>query len=299
MASWAPTSLSATSTSSSTIYLTWDNNYNPAAGSYSRILIQYSTDGSTYSDLRRLGGAAENYTHSSPDANTTYYYRVYGKYTTWEGPSNVDTATCWTSAESDTSTTSTVDSDSIYGTEDDTVTEYVAITESITSTDSVPSTITDTVTTSEAVSSTQTIQTNHAYYLGTANGTTHLHSLDYKGDGGSVVSTAWQGKDADFGDQFPEVTDLWKTYWGAKLYYEDLEAIDVTVSLSVDGGVTWVSQQRNIGSGAGTTKSAMFYFHLSGYKVIPKITHGSASTTFKWLGLEIEFEEAGEHWDTV
>ena len=162
-------------------------------------------------------------------------------------------------------------------------------------------TVTGTINLTASTSGAKTLKTDYAYYFGTTNGTTHIYSDTYKGDAGVVISCKYETKDTDFAEQDQPSNDKWKTIYAVKLFYEDKSAsTEISLSVSPDGGVTWpVSQTQILGTGSDTRKDTTFYFITSGQFFRFKVSSGSASTTFKLLGMEIEYQDAGEHWVTA
>jgi hypothetical protein len=69
----APSNLTATSPSSTKVVLTWQNNANNATG----IVIQRSTNNSSWTKLTQVSGTATTYTDTTVSKRKTYYYRVY------------------------------------------------------------------------------------------------------------------------------------------------------------------------------------------------------------------------------
>jgi hypothetical protein len=67
-----PTNLSATAISNRQVNLTWQNNSSNATS----IIIQRSTNGSSWSQLATVTGTATSYSDSTVSKHKTYYYRV-------------------------------------------------------------------------------------------------------------------------------------------------------------------------------------------------------------------------------
>lgn len=120
------------------------------------------------------------------------------------------------------------------------------------------------------------------------------------GDAEKYISGFWTSKRLDFNDQFPQHINMWKTVDKVRIEYVDETAdTPITVSLSTDGGVTWISTTRLLGTGNGKQKSAFFYFKnskLSTSKYFNiRVESVSNSTTFTWTGFYIYFEVRGEY----
>ncbi len=140
------------------------------------------------------------------------------------------------------------------------------------------------------------------HYLGTNAGTVHLHSADYKGDGGQNIASLWISRRLDFTDQIPEASGKWKTLNSLELTYVDVGDISITVSVSVDGGATWTdSSATTIGTNAApaTIKTKLFYYRITGRHFNFKITFTAAADIFQWLELEADITVDGEFYDIV
>lgn len=183
----------------------------------------------------------------------------------------------------------------------DTVTATVSLTVSASSQVAYVTTATDTVTITNLLFEAKSLKTDYKYFLGTTGGTVHLHNEDYKGDAGVIIPCQYVTKDTDFSDQDFPSNDRWKTIYAIKLFYEDMTAdTDVSVSISTDGGVTYSnSQSQVLGNGDKARKDTTFFFIMTGQFFRFMLSSGSASTTFKFLGMEIEYEDAGPHWVTA
>ena len=179
----------------------------------------------------------------------------------------------------------------------DTVTGTINTSANITQALAFTQTVTGTINVSANLDEASTLKTDYAYYFGTTNGTTHIYSDSYKGDAGVVISCQYVTKDTDFSDQDQESNDRWKTVYAVKLFYEDMSAsTDLSVSISTDGGTSWTSQTQTLGTGDETRKDATYWFIVTGQFFRFKVFSGSASTTFKLLGMEVEYQDSGEHW---
>ena len=179
----------------------------------------------------------------------------------------------------------------------DTVIDTVSITPSATGIANYTQTVTDTVNITPLIYDAQTIKVDYEYYLGTDTGTTHIFSDTYKGDAGVIIPCQYVTKNTDFSDQDQLANDRWKTVYAVKLFYEDVYAsTDIVVAISTDGGITWpVSKSQTLGTGDEKRKDFTYYFICTGQFFMFRVSSGSASTTFKLLGLEIEYQDAGEH----
>ena len=158
-------------------------------------------------------------------------------------------------------------------------------------------TVTGTINVSAIALDATTIKTDYGYYFGTDNGTIHLTSDSYKGDAGVIIPCQYITKDTDFADQDQQSNDRWKTIYGVKVFYEDMTAnTQLTVGISTDGGVTYESRAQTLGTGNEKRKDTTFYFIITGQFFRFKISNGSSDGTFKLLGMEVEYQDSGEHW---
>lgn len=86
----APTNLTATVISTNQVNLAWTDNASNAAG----VVVQRSTNGSSWSSLTTLSATATSYSDTSLSKNKTYYYRVYAENSFGNSPySNTVTVT--------------------------------------------------------------------------------------------------------------------------------------------------------------------------------------------------------------
>ena len=144
----------------------------------------------------------------------------------------------------------------------------------------------------------QSIRTDWAMFLGSSTGVVYDYSPDYLSDDGVAVGAIWQSKQTDLADQVPEMADQWKNLWKVRLVYVDKTAsTNVTVYVSADGGESWSSRMKSLGTGDGTTKSADFYFILPFEFLDVKVEHASDANEFQWAGLYVYWTPAGEHFE--
>ena len=136
------------------------------------------------------------------------------------------------------------------------------------------------------------------FYLGAYGGGVYECDDSFKGDGGQIITSYWQSKNLDFGDQDKESADLFKTIAGIKMLYIDTNSTDITLSISTDDGATWTDSTKTIGSGTNDTAEEIFDFWLTGRVFRYKIAHSSASTNFQWARMEVYYIPQGEHFET-
>ena len=272
MALTAPGDLTATSSDADTIALAWENH-----DTYTDIYIEYNT-GAGWNRLDSISGALESYDHDGVTTNTPYTYRVFGLTKDDEsGYSNTDSAACWS----------------------DTITDEIAVSESVTEYATgvtVSDTITDTVYMSDFAVDATGIITNYAYYVATADGKVYEYSGYYKSDGGTAITARWESKDTDFADQDIESSDKFKTTEFIRLHYIDKSAgALITLEVSVDGGATWTTKTKNIGTGDNKGKTVDFFIIKSGQIFRFAIKSASTSDEFQWVGLEAFYSVGGDY----
>jgi len=149
---------------------------------------------------------------------------------------------------------------------------------------------TDIITMSDAYETTLSSGQNWMYYLGATLGKVYPYDKDYKGDADSDIVTYYQTKALDFADQYPQYMDTWKTIGKVYLDYLDLQECDVTVSISMDNGTTWINSFQTLGDGSLTVKTARFDFLITGRFFVIKLSHTSNDRLFQWVRLKVEFD---------
>lgn len=143
------------------------------------------------------------------------------------------------------------------------------------------------------------------------------------------MDRVWTSKPTDFSDQDPEAVDRYKTVERVVLEYEDTyQDTPVIISLSTDGGITWVDAVAqgtastasaryvsatiqdgtgpaetayffNIGSGSGAAKSADYLFVPKGSKYFQvRVRSYDSDTAFVWTGLYLYYKLRGPYFET-
>ena len=295
----APSGITASSTARHTATVSWTL---PDPNIGDTVELAVSSDAEPSWHIETLGGTDEEWydTGLSDNDETHYKVRYYlNAADQWSDWSEEVDVTAWYSLDTNTTAVTqainqTVQSPGVLA---NNVIEYAGCRESITSQSVMGTTDTNTTAVFDYNESSQTIKTNFAYYLCTLRGGVYEYSTSYKGDAGNIFPCIYESKDTDFGDQNPQLTDRNKTVWAIKLHYEDLEEATFTVGISTDGGATWTTVNKTVGSGTERAASTTFHFHVTGQRFKFRIQHGVADETFKLTGMEIEYEDAGEHWD--
>jgi hypothetical protein len=111
----------------------------------------------------------------------------------------------------------------------------------------------------------------------------------------------WRSKPMDFSEADPADSNKDKTAYMVQLEYTDTYAsVPVVVSLSSDGGTTWVTASETIGTGDGTDKSQNFWFSgLTGKYITLKASVTSATKGFTWTGITVFYISRGEHMEAT
>ena len=180
----------------------------------------------------------------------------------------------------------------------DIYTDTITLAESASGTGVISDSATDTLTLLDDVGDifTLTLATNYGYYLGDFSGKIYHESDEYGSDNGTAINAYWLSKETDFSDIDEDAMSKFKTVYKARLFYVDKTAgTAVVVSVSNDGGTTWTSVGRNIGTGDGTTKSVEFFFIKTGDTFQFKIDHNDTEGKFQWLNMEVFYSVGGDY----
>ena len=279
MALGAPYDLDAdTNGTTDTITVTWT-----LGDTYAYVNIEHKQGGGSWSFEGQVTGSATTWDHEGGTSNVLHYYRaqgVSGEADPEFSPySNVDSAAFWA----------------------DTVTDEIITSESIDeyATGATPSdTITDTMYVSDFAVDAKEIITNYAYYVATADGKVYEYSDFYKSDAGTAIPANWESKDTDFADQNIEWADRFKTVEKVRLHYIDKSAgARVSIKVSTDGGASWTTKTRNIGTGDTKGKTADFFLIKTGQIFRFAIENDSATDDFQFVGLEVFYSVGGDYFE--
>ena len=141
----------------------------------------------------------------------------------------------------------------------------------------------------------------HGEYLGTF-GASYTFNCDYDSDCDKVFMSQWTSKDLDFTDQFEQHRNYYFTVERVLLEYVDVDAdTPVTVHLSNDGGVNWITTTLTLGTGDGKQKVADFWLmrgeaaECTGKKFVLRLSSSSATTRFIWTGINLVFYPRGKY----
>jgi len=235
--------LAATASDSDTIGLAWSN-----ADAYFDVDVQYDK-GAGWQSKETIDGDETSYDFDDVVPNILYNFRLVCADLAGEEPdaiSNTDSSACWA----------------------DVIVEEVVIDESITdfgTGSDCSDTITETVEVADYVIDATDIITSYAYYLGTATGGIYEYGGFYKSDAGTAITARWESKDTDFADQSIENSDKFKIVEFVRLHYIDKSAgARISIRVSTDGGASWTTKTKSIGTGDSKGKIKDFYFVKTG-----------------------------------
>ena len=289
------------------IGLQWQNN-----GLYDKIWLQKDEGSGWVTISDELEGGVETYTDADVTQNVRIYYRAAGFdgfAETWTEWSNTDGAGSYLDTFTDALTvTDSISEVAITG---DIFLDTFSMSDILDEKGVYADTFTDAFsmgdggtgrytggTGGDYLSDAQSIKTNYAYYLGVSTGDVYEYSGDYKGYAGNPIGSRWESKDIDFSDQLPRLRGFFKTIYGARLYYVDLDAdTQVGVGYSTDGGATWKMETKTIGAGGGVFNTVDFHFMVTTYNLRIAIVHSSADKRFQWTGIKLFCDEAGEFFE--
>jgi hypothetical protein len=282
----APTSLAGTCYATYN-RLTWNNE-----DTYDEVEVyrKASTE-STWSPMAILNPAVETWDDTAvTNTNIKLQYHVIGaKYPFVDSdPSNQVDLTRWGDTLSDTATVS--DTATGLQTYIDTINDTVGVATLPLSVFTWTSTITDTATVTDSFTDAISIKTTFDYYIGMYNGTVHATRSSYLSDNTASITSIWETVETDLG-----MPNKFKTVQRTNLKYVDKDAnTPVSVSISNDGGQTWTSAYKTIGTGDGRTHSKFFWYTMSGEYFKFKVELASADKGFQIIALDIDFLPCGE-----
>lgn len=206
----------------------------------------------------------------------------------WTPPSNTASTTRHASSVSDSVFLSDVDTGLVDRASH--VTDTIGLTEASSVTVNWASTVSDTIIVSESAKSAQSLKANFGHYLGMEDKTVHLTDSSLLSDNGTAIVSAWETIETDLG-----MPDRFKTVHRASLKYVDMGvSTPMFLSVSNDGGRTWVTSTYFVGAGDGKTKSKFFGFVMTGKFFKFKIESSSTDKAFQIIGLDIDFQPCGE-----
>jgi hypothetical protein len=291
----APSNFDATAIDGSTIRLTWNNE------DFYNFINIYVNSGGGWGLHDTINGGLESEDFLAT-TNITYSFYVTGEdlATGESSPSREDSATCYSdspSVETITFTDTVSKDDPVRG---DALGEQITFTDIVTEPATFKDELTEGITFTDFVRDSQSISLEWKYFLADSAGEVYEYSDKFKGDAGLPISASWESKQTDFGDQDRGVADKAKYINYVRLYYEDKTAsTTVSFSISNDGGVTWVTKTKSIGTGDGKSKAVDFWFRKTGHHFKFKIEHGSTDKEFLWAGFHVDVEILKGDWFLV
>jgi len=289
-----------------------------AAGDNSYITVAWTNEG-TYTEIemwRKVGGSAwaertswtgdpvdrEAWDDHQVSPGITYGYKLRGYESGWSDFSNIlyITLTGDSYEDSESETIELGESTSDQHSFGNISTETIELSESSSDSATLSDTTTDSIILFDDVGDVHrlTLETDYGYYFGGFNGKIYYENEGYESDDDTAISAYWLSKETDFADMDSKALSRFKTVYGIKLFYMDkTPGQRVTASITTDGGTTWESRERDIGTGDGKLKIAKFDFIKHGYIFQFKVEHNADSGRFQWLNLEVDYALGGEYFE--
>ena len=259
-----------------TIHLKWTN-----SDTYSEIDIQFDKGAGWVNYESGLSGSTTSYDVDDIVPNILYNFRLV-LFKTGETAvySNTDASACWA----------------------DTITDEIITSESVSdfaTAEDVSDTIIDTVYMSDFAVDAIDIITNYAYYVATADGKVYEYSGFYKSDGGTAITAQWESKDTDFAEQDIQDSGKFKTVEFIRLHFMDKSAgARISIKVSTDGGASWATETKSIGTGDNKGKTKDFHFIKTGQIFRFSVQSVSTLDEFQWAGLEVFYTVGGDYFET-
>ena len=276
------------------------------AGAPSVHYVYRNKDGGVWSLIETVSSplSPESYTDTDVDTNYLYGYHIRDG----DGiASNSVTSGRWSNTTTETVVVLDSETDSV---SDSTATAYTSR-DSVSCTDIATFTVdaevpvdysdevTDTVTCTDTLVTTIITPQTYGYFLGSSGGSVYAYNEDEHGDNGVAINSYWKSKRLDFADEYPDFLTKWKTIDYLLLTYVDRTSHTITLSLSTDGGVTWDSKTKTVGSGSGRVLEKPFHFWKTGRFFNFKITNNSSTENFQWIRLTAHFTPQTEQFATA
>jgi len=273
----------------SSITVNWTNNEN-----YEHLYV--IRNGSQIAEW--TSSIPETYTDESVSTNTEYEYQIQAYYyvTGWTYSNKISITMFDDSGSETIELSESTDDEHIYG---DTATETVELSEAISEVATISDTHTETVLVTDDMGDVASIslKVDYGYYLGDFSGKIYYEHEDYGSDDGTSISAYFLSKETDFADIDGQALDRYKTIYKVRLFYVDIFAgQSVTVSVSTDGGNTWINRSRYLGTGDGTVKSADFFFIKTSDVFQFKVAHDDTGK-FQWINMEVFYTINGDYYE--
>lgn len=320
--SGTPGTPSLSVTGQTTMALTWTD----TATGATRFYIYRSTDGSTYTELTYVANAVQAYAATGLTSNTTYYWKLRAWNTSGYSANYSDAANATTDADLDAPTDVIADATNsttitLSFTNNSADATYLGVYRKVSggAYSALTSTLAGTATT--YADATCTAGTEYTYRLRAIRGASYGdYSIPVNKTITAISTTAvsrhhayfalgnklcvssetpqntftsqWTSKTLDFGDQDPQAVNKFKSVDKVQLEFIDLYAnTPVTIGLSVDGGVSFSEVTRNIGTGDGTNKKAIYNFvPVTGQYFIVRTKHSDNDTKFAWTAIDLYYQ---------
>ena len=276
------------------IGLQWQN-----YGMYSDIWIQKNEGSGWVTITDTYDGGDQTYTDADVTQNVVINYRVAGfdgRAGEWTAWSNSSPAACYADTLTDAFTvTGSIGELAVTG---DIFLDTFSMSDILDEEGTYADTFTEAFTVSDYLLDSESIRTNYAYYLGASTGDVYEYSGDSQGYAGDAIESRWESKEIDFTDQLPRLRGLFKTIYGARLFYVDLDAdTQVGIGYSTDGGATWKMGTKTIGTGSGVFKAVDFHFIVTTFNIRIAIVHSSSDKRFQWTGIKLMVSDSGEYFE--
>jgi len=126
--------------------------------------------------------------------------------------------------------------------------------------------------------------------FGTSTGLVMAFSESALNDNGTAITCQWESKDFDF-----ELPFRIKQVLRVLIGYQSTTGISLSVSISVDEGVTWTTQTRTLTSSGAATERKFFDFTVSGQKVRVKIYFSSSTQSVKIGEVSVQYTDSGDY----
>jgi len=257
--------------------------------------IWYKT--ASWNLLTTVGATTTSYGPISADDNYSYGFQIKGNVT---GGGQYLSAIVYCGNYVDTqseaiSSASSSDEDIGYA---DTQTESITVTATGAEVGTYSDTCIEGISVSDSASAAAVspLSTTFRYYYGSFDGKIYAELEDATSDDGEDIDAIWESKDLDFGDMYPELIDRNKTIFKVRVAYVDKSnAASLEVGVSTDGGTTWATRNKAVGTGDGTNKDTEFFFTSTGTYFRIRIRNKSGSDKFQWARLTPLFADAGEN----
>lgn len=279
----------------------WQNTY-----IYTQIEVYKNEDGGSWGSAKSWGDGSGPITREAWDdnnvsTNVDYGYKVRGynaDYGGWLTFSNILYCQMFDDSTGDTIELDEAVADgTITG---DITTDTIELSEVTSEAATISDSVADTLVLLDSVGDIYTLvlDTEYGYYFGDFRGKIYYEHEDYGSDDGTAINAYWLSKETDFSEFNKDALDKYKTVYGARLSYVDKTAgQSVIVSVSNDGGATWLPDGKNMGTGDGTTKSVDFFFVKTGNVFQFKIEHNATEGKFQWINLTGHYSIGGDYFE--